>query len=394
MNTIPFKQRVSGAFCIGAALLLSVPAANAQEQDEVLEEIITTGSRITRNEFSSSSPITVVSGEKVALSGTVSIDEYLKDIPAFTGYQMGSQTNNGSESGQKKLDLRGLGFNRTLVLVNGRRMIGDASGDGAVDLNAIPEAMIKRVEVLKDGASTIYGSDALAGVINIILHDDFEGVQLSARYGEGFDGGVAANNTLALLAGVASDMGSMTASISYTNQDEMTQAERPWATNDLHPQWDGSSFVSTPSGSSNSRKIRVPGEGNYIWDSSIGAARPFAGGDVYNFAPVNALTQPNERWQMGFAGRVEVQDGVEGYVDALYTRRTSQQRLAPDASFAVSDEIETPTMVCSGMTMFPPTTRSIRSVSTVVDQILSVATLTISTRWVSRISLCGSTVAS
>lgn len=343
MNTKLLMQRITGALCISACLLFAVPAANAQE--EVLEEIITTGSRITRNEFSSSSPITVVSGEKVALSGTVSIDEYLKDIPAFTGYQMGSQTNNGSESGQKKLDLRGLGFNRTLVLVNGRRMIGDASGDGAVDLNSIPEAMIKRVEVLKDGASTIYGSDALAGVINIILHDDFEGVQLSARYGEGFDDGVAANSMLALLAGVSSDMGSMTASISYTNQDEMLQADRPWATNDLHPQWDGSTFVSTPSGSSNSRRVRAASgdfTGNYIWDSSIGAARPFTSADVYNFAPVNALTQPNERWQMGFAGRVEVRDGMEGYVDALYTRRTSQQRLAPDASFAVDSAIETP----------------------------------------------------
>ncbi|MGB5581748.1 MAG: TonB-dependent receptor plug domain-containing protein, partial [Woeseia sp.] len=343
MKTIPLVQRIGGALAISASLILSVPAANAQD-DEVLEEIVTTGSRISRNEFSSSSPITVVTGDDLALSGTVSIDEYLKDVPAFTGYQMGTSTNNGSASGQKKLDLRGLGFNRTLVLINGRRMIGDTSGDGAVDLNAIPEAMIKRVEVLKDGASTIYGSDALAGVINVILHDDFEGLQLSGRYGEGLEDGQAANSMLALLAGVASDKGNMVMSLSYSNQDEMLQAERPFAADALYPQLNaGGSFVAVGAGSSNSRRIRVPGNGNYIWDSSIGAARPYSGAtDTYNYAPVNALTQPNERWQFGMNGRVNINNNVEGYIDAIYTRRTSQQRLAPDASFAVSSSIETP----------------------------------------------------
>lgn len=221
MKIVPTAKGVKAALLTGAALVLSIPMTTAQAQEEQLEEITVTGSRIVRDEYSSSSPIAVVSGEEVVLSGVVSIDEYLKDVPSFTGYQMGSQTNNGSASGQKKLDLRGLGFNRTLVLINGRRMIGDASGDGAVDLNSIPESMIKRVEVLKDGASTIYGSDALAGVINIILHDDFEGLEFGARYGEGMEDGQAANSMMYMLGGVASDMGNMVVSVSYTNQDEM-----------------------------------------------------------------------------------------------------------------------------------------------------------------------------
>ena len=285
MNIVPTAKGVKTALLTGAALVLSIPLTTAQAQEETLEEITVTGSRIVRDEYSSSSPIAIVSGEEVALSGVVSIDEYLKDVPSFTGYQMGTQTNNGSVAGQKKLDLRGLGFNRTLVLINGRRMIGDHSGDGAVDLNAIPESMIKRVEVLKDGASTIYGSDALAGVINIILHDDYEGLEFGARYGEGMEDGQAAYSMLYMLGGVASDMGNMVVSMSYTNQDEMVQAERPWAQFDLHPLLTDGEFVSTPSGSSNSRKIRVPitGVGDYIWDSSTGQARPFASGDVYNF---------------------------------------------------------------------------------------------------------------
>ena len=251
MNTNLFIQRVSAALCISAALILPMSAVNAQEE-EVLEEIITTGSRIARTEFTSSSPITVVTGDQVAMSGVVSIDEYLKDIPAFTGYQMGTSTNNGSDQGQKKLDLRGLGFNRTLVLINGRRMIGDNATDGAVDLNSIPESMIKRIEVLKDGASTIYGSDAIAGIINIILHDDFEGLEFSARYGEGTEDGQAANSMISMLGGVASDMGNMVMSLSWTDQAEMVQAEKSWAYENLYPQLDanGDVFATRPDGRS------------------------------------------------------------------------------------------------------------------------------------------------
>ena len=345
MNTNPFTYKVSAALCIGATLILSVPTVLAQDQEEeVLEEIITTGSRIARNEFTSSSPITVVDGDDVAMSGVASIDEYLKDVPAFTGYQMGTSTNNGSDQGQKKLDLRGLGFNRTLVLINGRRMIGDANTDGAVDLNTIPESMIKRVEVLKDGASTIYGSDAIAGIINIILHDDFEGLEFNARYGEGMEDGQADNSMISILGGVGSDVGNMVMSLSWSKQSEMVQAEKDWAFFNLYPQLDANGdFVAVNSGSSNSRKIRVPGEGNWIWDSGLGEARPFDGAiDTYNYSPVNALVQPNERYQLAANGKVAVSDSVEGYMDMLYTRRTSQLRLAPDASFAVSDEIETP----------------------------------------------------
>ena len=128
MNTNPLARKLRGALAIGVALALSAPVVNAQEEDEPLEEIITTGSRIARNEFSSSSPITVVSGDEVLESGVVSIDEYFKDVPSFTGYQATMATNNGNTGGQKNLDLRGLGFNRTLVLINGRRMIGDTTG--------------------------------------------------------------------------------------------------------------------------------------------------------------------------------------------------------------------------------------------------------------------------
>ena len=217
---------------LAAVAALSVPyceTAFAADEDEMMEEIIVTGSRIKRDGFSSSSPLDVFDQSDVLEAGVASIDEFLKDIPAFTGYQMGTSTNNGSDVGQKKLDMRGLGFQRTLVLINGRRMIGDTKVDGAVDINNVPEAMVGRIEVLKDGASTIYGSDALAGVVNFILRDEFEGLEFSANAGQGTEDGQAGNNGISMLAGVAGERGNMVMSFSYSAQEEMKQEERPWA---------------------------------------------------------------------------------------------------------------------------------------------------------------------
>ena len=264
----------------------------AQDSEDDVEEVVVTGSRILNDEFASSSPVTIISDEDILSGGNASVDEFLKYTPAFTGYQLGTSTNNGGD-GSRKVDLRGLGFNRTLVLVNSRRVIGDVGGDGAVDIGGIPEIMIKRVEVLKDGASTVYGSDAISGVVNFILDDNFEGLQVSTGMGEGLENGQAANEDFGIKAGLKGDRGNIVFAMGWKNQKEMLQAEQPWANDALFPQIqaDGS-FKAVGSGSSNSRKIRGPG-GNYIYDSSIGAARDFTSADVYNYAPVNALITPN-----------------------------------------------------------------------------------------------------
>ncbi|WP_334022291.1 TonB-dependent receptor domain-containing protein [Alteromonas sp. S015] len=335
---------VRTALVFGTASALTPTVIHAQDlpSEENVEKISVTGSRIARSEFSSSSPISSFDSGDLMQAGVASIDEFLKDVPAFTGYQMGTSTNNGSDQGQKKIDLRGLGFNRTLVLINGRRMIGDASGDGAVDLNVVPQALIKRVDVLKDGASTIYGSDALSGVVNFVLDDTFEGVEFGANLGFGTEDRQARDDGMYVKAGVAGDKGNIVLSLAYMNQEEMKQEEKDFANQTLFPllQSDGS-FALEPSGSSNSRRIRTSA-GNYIVDASSGQVRPFESGDIYDYSPVNALITPNERWQMAMLGKLELTSNVTGYFEGTYTRRTSQQRLAPDASFAVTPSIETP----------------------------------------------------
>jgi len=348
--------RLAMLFGASAAAAISAPAYSAEDGIEQIEKIQVTGSRIKRSEFESSSPISVFDEKQIKASGVVSVDEFLQDIPAFTGFQMGASTNNGTDTGQKKVDLRGLEFNRTLVLINGRRQIGDVNGDGAVDINSVPIGMVKRIEVLKDGASTIYGADAIAGVVNIILKDDVEGVEISANWGAGASDGQAENVGFSIVAGASSEKASFTMGVEYSQQKEMKQEERPWATETLYPilQEDGT-FKAEGGGSSNSRKITIFGNDNiaaaggasFIVDEGTGNVRPFgkahdgsAVNDTYNYAPVNALITPNERFQFAANGKYEFIDDHEMYMETLYTRRTSHQRLAPDASFTSNDDIQ------------------------------------------------------
>jgi len=159
------------ALVAGAATaVLSAPAAFANETAaKDVERIAVTGSRIKRADMENASPVTVIDASAIAASGATSIDAVLQTMTASGGAMTNPGVNNGS-GGNARVNLRGLGAERTLVLVNGRRMI--ASGTGAassVDLNTIPVSMIQRIEVLKDGASAVYGTDAIAGVVNVIL---------------------------------------------------------------------------------------------------------------------------------------------------------------------------------------------------------------------------------
>ncbi len=339
----PIARAVKYALLAGATMTaLSSPvifAEDEDDEDDADESTITvTGSRIKRSEFSSSAPINVFSSEDIDNSGLISPDDFLKTKPAFTGYQQTASTNNGGD-GRKKVDMRGLGFERTLILINGRRTIGDLNGDGAVDLGTIPMAMVDRVEVLKDGASTVYGTDAIAGVVNYVFKDNFEGFEFKVNGGVTSEDD-AANRGWSALLGIASQKGSVLMSAEHQIQNEMLQGDRPWAYDALFSlvQEDGS-FLPIASGSSNSRRIRgiTNLNGNYIVDETTGVVRAFTSADTYNYGPVNALITPNERWQFAVKGDYQISDSLEVFASGIYTRRTSHQRLAPDASFAVSN---------------------------------------------------------
>jgi len=185
VNTRNTRQRLLATTTIGGAALMTALAmaaapAAAQEATEV-EEIIITGSRIARQDYQAASPIVTVGQEDFQATGSVTIDTLINDLPQFVP-SINQTSNNPSNGGQANINLRGLGTARTLVLLNGRRVVGSNS-TGVVDINIFPTALIQNVEVITGGASAAYGSDALAGVANFILRDDFEGVQFDAQYG-------------------------------------------------------------------------------------------------------------------------------------------------------------------------------------------------------------------
>src|SRR5690606_17430838 len=174
-------------FAVHRTLLASSAAAmtvlSAQAQ-ETIQEVIVTGSRIPQPNLTSISPVTSVGSDQVKIEGITRVEDLINNLPqAFADF--GGNLSNGA-TGAATVNLRNLGSQRTLVLVNSRRLMpGDPTQNGAAspDLNQIPAALIERVEVLTGGASAVYGADAVAGVVNFIMMDDFEGVRIDAQYG-------------------------------------------------------------------------------------------------------------------------------------------------------------------------------------------------------------------
>ncbi len=146
-----------------------------------MDEVVVTGSRIVSPNLQSISPITAIGAEELNLAGKTRIEDVLNQLPQAFAAQ-GSNISNDSD-GTASVDLRGLGTQRTLVLVNGRRLMpGDPDGGSAADLNQIPLSLVKRVDVLTGGASSVYGADAVAGVVNFVMDTEFEGVRVDYNY--------------------------------------------------------------------------------------------------------------------------------------------------------------------------------------------------------------------
>jgi iron complex outermembrane receptor protein len=249
-NAIPVFRL---ALFVGLASTMAgyVPTASAQNvtaQDEI-EEIIVTGSRIKRDTFNYSTPVTVIDNVEIAATGTTNLGDLLQTLP-----QSISTVNNANSaffttfSGLNLSDLRFLGTDRTLVLVNGRRMVsGTPPGGGyGVDLNAIPTGMIERIEVLTGGASAIYGSDAVAGVVNVITRTDFEGVDIDLQVGASTRGDKEKQDVTVTLGGEFGDGGSAVLSFGYSSDDPLRSRERALSALDLvYEDLDGDGFGET-----------------------------------------------------------------------------------------------------------------------------------------------------
>jgi len=340
----------------GAAVMgLALPAA-AQENDQVsqVSDIVVTGSRIARQDYKSSSPIVTVSAEDFQATGAVTIDSLMNDMPQFTP-SVSSTSNNPSNGGQANLDLRSLGSKRTLVLMNGRRLV-PSNSDGSVDVNLIPTALIKSVETISGGASAAYGSDAVAGVANFIINDSFEGVQIDAQYGQtDRNDGETESYSLTIGGNFADDKGNAVISINRSTRAMIYNGDREFAA------ISGGSGT-TPLGSTtfdannlpsdalfkqyfNSQDAKNTGAIGYNVDGTLfahqgalGFKSPggieydgfYAPGSnyVFNTGALNYLQLPLERWNVYSSARYKVNDNVEFYGNALFNQYVADQELA------------------------------------------------------------------
>jgi outer membrane receptor protein involved in Fe transport len=210
---------------IASAQQAESPAGEAVE----LEQVVVTGSRIARENLDAPTPVTTISAEELLATGTTSIGDTLNDLPALRGtFTSANSTRFIGTAGVNFLDLRGLGSERTLVLVNGRRHVSGTDGSLQVDINTIPQDLLQRVDIITGGASSIYGSDAVAGVVNFVTKTDFEGFQIRGQTGLSSRSDNQ-NSTISLTAGLnfAEGHGNIAGSLEWTKEDAFKQADRP-----------------------------------------------------------------------------------------------------------------------------------------------------------------------
>lgn len=194
---------------------------NDQQNPQTLQTIVVTGSHIRRVDLETASPVVAVSAQEIKASGKQTLGDIVQNLPQVTGSPQNPRVNNGGGSGFSGADLRGLGSARTLMLVNGQRVLNN-------DLNSIPAELVERIEVLTDGGAVTYGSDAIGGVVNIILKQNYQGAQFSANYGIS-DHDDGARKGASFMFGQTSDKGSILAGVDYNKQDGILSGARKFS---------------------------------------------------------------------------------------------------------------------------------------------------------------------
>ncbi|HEX7060825.1 MAG TPA: TonB-dependent receptor [Woeseiaceae bacterium] len=363
-SSYTIRKAVRRALCFGAVATAGsyAPLVAAQQPEpqpnQELEEITVTGSRIaTDPNLISSSPVSQVSSEELTYRGITRVEDLINDLPQITP-ELSANESNGA-TGTATLDLRGLDSDRTLVLVNGHRM---GFGDPFVlapDVNQIPGALVDQVELLTGGASSTYGSDAMAGVVNFIMKDDFEGFQVDVQFSgyqhsqgndsvqeqidaAGFEQAPddvtdGATTSINLIVGVNSEdgRGNLTGYLGYRDINAITQDSRDFSACAL----DSGDFDGTVCSGSATRfpalitdfsgtYFSVEGDEFVPWD-----------GSYYNFGPLNYFQRPDERYTGGMFGKYEVDEHLEGYAEFMFMDDRSLAQIAPSGAFFVTSTI-------------------------------------------------------
>jgi outer membrane receptor protein involved in Fe transport len=377
------------------------PTIAPEAQQDSDDAIVVTGSRLVRPELDAPSPVTTVDSETFDLTGTVTVESLLNELPQIIPGNTRVSNNQGGED-FSTLDLRGLGPNRTLILVDGER-VPSSSSSGVVDIGTIPAGLIERVDVVTGGASAVYGSDAIAGVVNFILKDNYEGLELSSQYGISDHGDGASFNVQGLLGGnFGDDRGNMTLFASYYTRDAVGQGDRNlfrnaavtlrgpdgrrfvadhltvgpddtiigaggsatppwgWVAEDAANPFSGLSAILPGTFGAGNTDTNCDGVGGAAVDSgnlsfdSEGNLTPrnasglcnFAdrstGSSRYNFNPVNYLVTPYKRYGVAGTARYDISDSIRLKVIANYVDTTQEVNLAPTPATGITVPFDSP----------------------------------------------------
>lgn len=320
------------------------------KQPATLQAIVVTGSHIRRADVETDNPIVTVSAEQIQATGKLTLGDVIQQLPAITGGVQMPNVNLGGGSGSTLVGLRGLGASRTLILIDGQRVVNS-------DLNAIPTAAVERIEVLTSGASAIYGSDAIGGVINFILKSNYQGAQFTANYGTS-DRNDGTRRGASFIFGQTSDKGSILAGVDYNKFDEVAQGARKFSQNALSlstttsgrflppASIGGSSFAArdfisvggalatqfgcpTPSNKAGNLSLNVSAWTPSNSPTSSGDYHCFKTSDKYNYAAVQLLVTPQERTNAFLRGTFHLTNNVDFYATVLHNNTSSGFQLAP-----------------------------------------------------------------
>ena len=370
-NWLLASSVLAGLVAVGGISPAIAQEAEQAEQATQVGDIVVTGSRIRQRNLETTSPVTQVTGEDIDIQGVTRVEDLVTQLPQAFAAQNSTVANGAS--GTATVSLRNLGSSRTLVLIDGRRMGYGSPNDDAADLNQIPEQLVERVEVLTGGASAIYGSDAVAGVVNFIMKRDFEGIQLDAQYGfyqhnNDYDGpgnlrnvilGRAQANpsqyvlpddnvvdgesrSINAIMGVKSDdgRGSLMAYAGYRKNNQVIGGARDYSSCSLGgTAANGTDFTCGGSGTAfpgqfislaNEAALTVGGSegvgnGTFLPYSSAAGA--------YNFGPLNYFQRPDERYTLGAFGTYKVTEKAEVFAQLMFSDYSSVAQIAPSGAF-------------------------------------------------------------
>ena len=342
----------------------------AQDADD--DVVVVTGSRIQRTDTVAPSPITNVTAEQLAVVNTINTEDFINTlpqvVPAF------DSTSNNPGNGTATVSLRGLGTARTLVLVDGQRFVGSGPAQ-IVDLNNIPAALVESVDIVTGGASAVYGSDAVAGVVNFIMKDDFEGVEVNASHETSLgdlDGDIT-NVSITMGGNFDNGRGNAVLSMGYTNREAVFQGDRDFSSLTFWDPGTGNADLGFILGGSTNipgTRFRGGGSTNFgltqgdiqafdpncvnngcfgLWIDESANLRglrfgPFGGGtdlntDFYNYAPANYLQLPQERYNFSAFATYEVNEHLELYGRGVYANNVVDSQLAPTPTGSLTMDI-------------------------------------------------------